>query len=127
MLRYLPPWEEVLFPGFVTLGFGVWGAWIAMRDRRRELLVVYGGLTLLAFWASFRPKLLLYSALYKAVPMFAWLRAPARFGLIVGFGLSVLAGVGASAWLRRTRRPALLTAALAIAAAGELAVPLYMP
>ena len=127
MLSHLSEWSEVSFPGVVTVVFGVWGAWIAGRDRRRELLVLYGGLTLLAFWASFGPHALLYSALYRVVPMFAWLRAPARFGLIVGLGLSVLAGVAISALLRRVQRPALVTAALAIVAAGELAVPLYMP
>ena len=128
MLSHLRQWSDVLFPGCVTLVFGVWGAWIATRDRRRhELLVVYGGLTLLAFWASFGPTLLLYSALYKAIPMFAWLRAPARFGLIVELGLSVLAGVAIAAWLRRVPRPGLVTAALVVVAAGELAVPLYMP
>jgi hypothetical protein len=127
MLSHLPAWSDVSFPGFVTLIFGVVGASVAVRDRRRELFVLYGGLTLLAFWASFGPKALLYSALYRIVPMFAWLRAPARFGLIVGFGLSVLAGVAISAWLRRSRRPALVTAVLIIAVAGELAVPLNMP
>jgi hypothetical protein len=127
MLSHLPEWTEVSFPGFVALIFGGWGAWIAVRERRRELLAVYGGLTLLAVWASFGPKAWLYSALYHAVPMFAWLRAPARFGLIAGFGLSVLAGVGIAAWLRRTRRPGLVTAALVILAAGELAVPIHMP
>ena len=127
MLAHLPAWSEVSFPGFVTLVFGACGTWVAARDRRCELLLLYGGLTLLAFWASFGPKGLLYSALYNVVPMFAWLRAPARFGLIVCFGLSVLAGVAISEWLRRARRPALLTAALGIVAAGELAVPLYMP
>jgi hypothetical protein len=70
---------------------------------------------------------LLYSALYEVVPMFAGLRAPARFGLIVGFGLSVLAAVAISSWLRKTTRPALVTAALVVAAVGELAVPVYMP
>ena len=127
MLSHLPAWSEVSFPGFVALLFGGWGAWVAVRERRRELLAVYGGLTLLAFWASFGPKALLYSGLYHAVPMFAWLRAPSRFGLIVGFGLSVLAGVAIAAWLKRTRRPALVTAALAVLAAGELVVPINMP
>lgn len=127
MLAHLPAWSDVSFPGFVTLVFGLWGVRIAARRGRRELLVVYGGLTLLAFWASFGPKAILYSALYTAVPMFAWLRAPARFGLIVGFGLSVLAGVAIAEWLRRARRPGLVTAALVLVAAGELAVPLYMP
>jgi hypothetical protein len=127
MLSHLPEWSEVSFPGVITLGFGIWGAWIAGRDRRRELLALYGGLTVLALWASFGPKALLYSALYEVVPMFAWLRAPARFGLIVGFGLSVLAAVAISSWLRKTARPALVTAALVVVAAGELAVPVYMP
>jgi hypothetical protein len=127
MRPFLPRWVEVSFPGWIAVIFGVAGAWIARRDRRRERLVLYGGLTLLAFWSSFGPKALLYSALYKTVPMFAWLRAPARFGLIVGFGLSVLAGIGVAALLRRLRRPALVTAALAIVAAGELVAPLRMP
>ena len=88
-------WTEVSFPGFVVAGSSaLCGAVIAVRGSpRRELLALYGGLTLLAFWASFGPQGLLYSVLYHVVPMFAWLRAPARFGLIVGFGLSVLAGV----------------------------------
>jgi hypothetical protein len=124
---HLPPWTDVSFPGAIVLGFGLWGAWVAARDRRRELLVIYGGLTLLAAWASFGPKALLYSALYRAVPMFAWLRAPARFGLIVAFGLSVLAGFGVSALLRRVRRPMLVAAAIAIAAAAELRVQVFMP
>jgi hypothetical protein len=127
MLSHLPAWTEVSFPGFVTAVFGLWGAWVAGRDRRRELLAIYGGLTLLAFWASFGPKLLLYSALYRVVPMFAWLRAPARFGVVVGFGLSVLAGVGVSRLLQKARRPAMASAMLVLIAAGELAVPLNMP
>jgi hypothetical protein len=127
MLGHLPPWTEVSFPGFVTLLFGVGGAWVAGRQRRYELLALYGGLTALAMWASFGPRGLLYSALYRVVPMFAWLRAPARFGLIVGFGLSVLAGFAMSAWLRTARRPGFVAAALAIVAAGELMLPIYMP
>ncbi len=126
MLSRLPEWSDVSFPGFVPLIFGVWGAWTLTRDRRRELLLIYGGLTVLAFWASFGPKAMLYSALYNLVPMFAWLRAPARFGLIVGFGLSVLAGIAIASLLRRVSRPGLVTTALVIVAAGELAVPLNM-
>jgi len=127
MLGHLPAWTEVSFPGFVIALFGVAGAWIALRGRRRELLFIYGGLTLLAFWASFGPTGVLYSALYKVVPMFTWMRAPARFGLIVGFGLSVFAGVAISAWLRKVQRPGMVTAVLAIITVGELAVPLHLP
>ncbi len=127
MLAHLPEWSEVTFPGFVAALFGIGGLWVATRDRRWECLALYGGLTLLAFWASFGPKGGLYSALYNVVPMFTWLRAPARFGLVSGFGLSVLAGVGISAFLRRVPRPGLVTAALILVAAGELVVPLNMP
>src|SRR4029077_2299593 len=62
MLGHLPAWSEVSFPGFVTLILGTWGTWIAVRERRGELLALYGGLALLAFWASFGPKALLYAA-----------------------------------------------------------------
>lgn len=127
LLGHLPPWTEVSFPGFVTLACGAGGFWVAARSRQRELLALYGGLTLLAFWASFGPRGLLYAALYRSVPMFTWLRAPARFGLIVAFGLSVLAGLAISAWLRRAGHPGLVTAALIAATAGELAVPVHMP
>jgi hypothetical protein len=127
MLSHLPEWSEVSFPGFVPLIFGGWGVWVASRGRTRELLVLYGGMTLLAFWASFGPKAFLYSALYNVVPMFAWLRAPARFGLIVAFGLSVFSGVAVAAWLRSAKRPGLVTALLIVATAGELVVPIAMP
>jgi hypothetical protein len=127
LLGYLPEWSDVSFPGVVTLICGVCGAWMARRDRPRELLLLYGGLTVLAFWASFGPKALLYSALYKAVPMFAWLRAPARFGLIVLFGLSVLAGAAISSWLKRARHPSLVTSALVCAALLEHPVPIGLP
>jgi hypothetical protein len=126
MLGYLPPWTEVSFPGFVVLVLGVCGAVIAVRDRRIELAALYGGLTVLAFWASFGPRGLLYAALYHVVPMFEWLRAPARFGLIVGFGLSVLAGVAVAHLLGRIRQPAAMAAALVVVTAGELAVPVRM-
>jgi len=127
MLGYLPPWTEVSFPGFVVLVLGVGGAVIATRNRRLELAALYGGLTVLAFWASFGPRGLLYAALYHVVPMFEWLRAPARFGLIVGFGLSVLAGVAVAHVFRRVRQPAAMAAALVVVTAGELAIPMHMP
>jgi hypothetical protein len=126
MLAYLPPWVEVSFPGIVATILGVAGAWIARRTRRGELTVMYGGLAVLACWASFGPAGLLYSALYKSLPLFAWLRAPARFGLIVVFGLSVLAGLAVCALRRRARRPFATAVAITILAAAELVVPSNM-
>jgi hypothetical protein len=59
--------------------------------------------------------------------MFAWLRAPSRFGVVVCFALSVLAGVAVSTLLRGMRdgrRAGLAAAGLAAVAAAELIVPL---
>jgi hypothetical protein len=129
MLQFLPPWSETVFPGFVAAILGVAGVWLARRLQRGEVVLLYGGLAVLAFWASFGPDAYLYSALYTALPMFAWLRAPARFGVIVGFALSVLAGAGVSALLRGIDRRQATSAAcvLAIVAAAEMVVPLRMP
>jgi hypothetical protein len=130
MLRYLPQWSETVFPGFVTAILGVVGAWIARRQQQGEVVLLYGGLAVLAFWISFGPAAHLYSALYTSLPMFAWLRAPARFGVIVSFALSVLAGVGLSALLkdiRYERHATSATVVLAIIAAAELIVPLRLP
>jgi hypothetical protein len=127
MLSFLPRWNEVVFPGFVALAFGVTGAWTARRERGGEVVLLYGGLAILAFWASFGPSADLYSMLYAAVPMFAWLRAPARFGLIVSFALSVLAGVGVSTFVRHVRQGTAVGILIAFIAAAELVVPLDMP
>lgn len=123
MLSHLPLWIEVSFPGFLVSVFSAAGVWFARRDRRGSIALLYGALTLLAFWASFGPVAGLYSVLYRSVPFFAWLRAPARFGLIVVFGLSVLSGIGIAAVLRRQRRPAVLATVLFLAAVGEHAGP----
>lgn len=123
MLAYLPPWVEVAFPGFVAMGFGLAGVWVARRRQGGEIVAIYGGLAVLAFWASFGPAGLLYTALYDTVPLFAWLRAPARFGLIVALALSVLAGPAVSAFASRFRRPRLVAGLVATVAAAELIVP----
>ena len=130
MLGLLPRWNEVLFPGFVATMLGVAGAWMVRRQQRGELLAIYGGLALLAFWASFGPAAGLYSMLYHTVPAFSWLRAPARFGLLVAFALSVLAGAGLSAALSGMRAPGrsrIMVLAVATIAAGELLVQLNLP
>jgi hypothetical protein len=123
MLAYLPRWMEVGFPGFIALTFGVAGLWLARGRHRGELVAIYGGLALLACWASFGPAGLLYSALYEVVPLFAWLRAPARFVLIVAFALSVLAGAALATLFKRMPRPGVAAALVALIALAELRVP----
>ncbi|HET7695136.1 MAG TPA: hypothetical protein VFK57_05460, partial [Vicinamibacterales bacterium] len=78
----------------------------------------------LAAWASLGPNAGLYAVLYRTAPIFAWLRAPARFGVLVSLALSVLAGIAIAHLLPRTRRAAIAGAVIAAAAAVELATPL---
>jgi hypothetical protein len=126
MLAPLGHWREVLFPGFVAAVLGAIGFVVGWRrhGRVREIAVLYGAITVLAAWTSFGPAAGLYSILYDVVPAFAWLRAPARFGIVVALGLSVLAGVALASMLPRTRRAPLVAAVIAIVAAVELATPL---
>lgn len=123
MLPFLPPWVEVAFPGFIVMAFGLAALRVERNRHRGELVAIYGGLGVLAFWASFGPAGYLYSALYRTVPLFAWLRAPARFGLLVVFALSVLAGGAIATFARRFARPSLVTGCLAVATAAELLTP----
>ena len=126
MLAYLGHWKEVLFPGFLATVFGVAGAAMGWNagGRRREAVTLYGALTLAALWASFGPDAGLYAVLYRIVPTFSMLRAPSRFGVVVVFGLSVLASI-AIAWLLERSRNATSVATVLIAIAiGEAMVPL---
>ncbi|HZR26946.1 MAG TPA: hypothetical protein VFA59_25345 [Vicinamibacterales bacterium] len=120
MLALIPRPSEAVFPGFVAIVFGVLGAAVVTR-RRSELALLYGGLALLAFWASFGPQAGLYSLLYRIVPVFSWMRAPARFGLIVTFALCVFSAFGVAALLARVKAATLAGTALAIVTAAELA------
>ena len=122
MLERLGHWNEVLFPGFIVTGLGVAGAWLTSRTSK-ELAIIYGGLVVLAFWTSFGPGAGLYTVLYHSLPVFSWLRAPARFGVVVVFGLSVLAGFGLAGFLPGHRKGTLATLLLIAAAIGELALP----
>jgi hypothetical protein len=64
--------------------------------------------------------------LHDWIPVFSFLRAPARFGVLVVLAVSALAAIGV-AWLTRERRRAgLLAAAFTIGALAELtSIPLW--
>lgn len=135
MLPLIGRWNEVLFPGFVagTCGLaGLAAGWTnpGRGGRRRQISIVYGGLGVLALWASFGPDAGLYRWLHATLPVFSLLRAPSRFGVVVAFALSVLAGVALAALLARVDRerpawvPGLLTATLLGVTLAELRVPL---
>ena len=127
LLRHLPRWSDVLFPGVLATAFGLAGVVVSAREGRGELTLLYGAMGGLALWLSFGPNAGLYAVLYRVVPLFAWLRVPSRFGLVVVFASSVLGGVAVSAWLRTSRRPAAAFNLLAVVACAELLVPLKMP
>ncbi len=118
MLPLIGQWREVLFPGFLTIALAIVALWktgwrgdLAGSGMPGSIPGFYAVLGALAFWASLGPDAGLYTALHEAVPFFALLRAPARFGVLVTLALSVLAGFGAArlvAHVRPGRRPALV-------------------
>jgi hypothetical protein len=118
---------EVLFPGALLVVLGTVGLAAAAKGGRseprcRETLALYGSLGLLAFWASFGPAAGLYTLLYRLVPLFTFLRAPSRFGLLVVLVLSVFASLGLRTLLARGRHAAALAGGAAILAVLELNV-----
>ena len=129
MLPYVRPWRDVAFPGFVALVLGVGRLATAFRLRGRpaETALIYGSVTVLAFWASLGPVAGLYSLFFYTLPGFTLMRAPVRFALIVAFGLSVLAAQAIAALLPRLRWPAGVGALLVALAIADHLVPLNFP
>jgi hypothetical protein len=85
--------------------------------------MLYGSRGLLAVWASFGPAAGLYTVLYRTVPLFTFLRAPSRFGLLLAFALALFASMALKRLLPHTGRRGLLAAgALAALAIAELNV-----
>jgi hypothetical protein len=122
-LDWITP-TEVLFPGFLTLALAAGGAvWLARHGR--ETLALYGSIAVIAFWSSFGPDAGLYRVFYATIPIFSFLRAPGRMGIMVTLALVVLAAP-AIAWIvRRGTHQLAIAAALGVLAIAELApVPL---
>jgi hypothetical protein len=118
-LPALGPFSEVLFPGLLTLTFGIAGAVVLVR-RARDTAVLYLLIALIAFWSSFGPDAGLYRVLYETIPIFSFLRAPSRAGILVTLSLVVFASIAVAQLLPRIRRPRLATAVLLAAAIAEL-------
>jgi hypothetical protein len=138
--RWLLPWlegsSEVLFPGVLTAVLGACGLSLALRGRvpdqpvsARETAGFYTLFAAIAFWASWGPSAGLYTLMFHTVPVFSFLRAPARFGILVV--LAGIVGIGfAVAWAaRRWPGPMKVAAVLLPAAmAAELVTsPLRLP
>jgi len=126
MLPWLADWNEVLFPGFVALVFGGVGLVAGLRERGRlyEASWMYGGLGLLALWASFGPAAGFYRVLYTLFPAFTLMRAPSRFGVVVILACVLLSGIGIALARRRWRPSPAAAGVLLAIVIGEHVVPL---
>lgn len=127
-LPALGNFSEVLFPGVLATALGVAGFWIGTLRRGagearpvgRDVVLFYATVIAITVWASFGPDAGLYTALFKVVPLFSFLRAPARMGIMAALGLTVLAGVALATVLASRPRRTLIAVALAIVVAAEL-------
>ena len=107
-------WNEVLFPGVVATLLGLTGLVLAGWKPRpadatgtpiddRETVLLYGSLGALILWASFGPNAGFYLALYHGIPLFSFLRAPSRFGVIVPLVLGLFAALAVARLPERRR------------------------
>jgi len=139
-LPALGSFNETLFPGVLVTVLGVVGAVYVWRRGQpvartpeppapaiagpgrfpRDTALLYVLVAVLAFWLSFGPDAVLYRVLYDALPVFSFLRAPARIGLLVTLSLTVFAAAAIAQILARTRKPHVVAAALMAAAFAEL-------
>ncbi|HEY3382059.1 MAG TPA: DUF3108 domain-containing protein [Vicinamibacterales bacterium] len=92
--------EQELFPGFVLLALAGYGAWKGWRSDARPFVLTMGAVALGGFVLSLGPDgvRVLYAACHRFIFGFQAVRAPARFGVLVGFGLAGLAALGVREW-----------------------------
>jgi len=99
------------------------------REPTRETTIFYTMFGAIAFWASFGPEAGLYTALYYTIPVFSFLRAPGRFGIMVALALAVLMAIAVRDLLARisARTSGIVVTALACGLIAELAtMPLVL-
>jgi hypothetical protein len=121
-LAAIPQFSEVLFPGLVATVLGVAGFVVGLRTSKTHEVAAFYGLSLvLAFWLSFGPDAGLYTLFFHSVPVFSFLRAPARIGIVVTLCLAVGAGMWLAATLSQRRRAGAWAVALVVLAAADLA------
>lgn len=129
MLSILEQWNEVLFPGFVPLAFGGAGAVLGLRgrlqgpDRPISVRMVTGFYVLvlaLSVWLAFGPAGGLYSFLYQTLPVFSFIRAAGRFGLVTTLAVAVLMALALAHLERRSSRGRVAVALVVVALAAEL-------
>jgi hypothetical protein len=122
--------SEVLFPGILAVVLGIWGAtFVQERDGvglKRDESRYYAGLALFTFWVTLGPKAWLYTLLYYTVPVFSFLRAPSRAGIVVTLCLVVLAAPALVVLMRRKEVNTASAILLVLAVADTYRAPLRM-
>jgi hypothetical protein len=124
--RHVGP-EQELFPGFVLAALAIVGAWFGWRRDSRPTVLAMVAVTALGFILSLGPDGVrwFYASMHRVVFGFQAVRAPARFGVLVTFGLAVLAALGLRALAAlagatgRGRRATVLSVACVVAAGVE--------
>jgi hypothetical protein len=104
------PAERSLFPGIVPVVLTA----VALVPPLSTVTAAYGTALLLSFDASLGFNRSVYPVLYDVLLPFRALRVPARFSVLVGLSLAILAGLGVARLRRRLSRQggALLAAGL---------------
>ncbi len=105
LLPEAPDEERGLFPGFVVIALAAYGLVRARRAGSAPLGLAMAALVALGFVLSLGPEGVkpLYATLFRVVFGFHAIRAPARFAVLVTFGLSTLAALGARELTRAAR------------------------
>jgi hypothetical protein len=119
-LPLIEPFDEVLFPGILTTALAIYGARRGWIGAGREVTIFYVATAAIAFWLSWGPDAGLYTAFFHTIPVFSFLRAPARIGILVTLCMVMLASIGIAALLKDRRRAGLVAAALGVLAVADL-------
>lgn len=111
--RYsISPGENRLFFGLMTFILAIYGAGTRKKEKKK-FWNIYAVVAITAFLFSLGPFLhigwrkysipLPYLIAYKLVPGFSAMRAPARFGAMVGLSAALLASIGTKEFIDKSR------------------------
>ena len=123
---YLKGASEALFPGILAIVLGVLGARLALRGALRDIAVFYIALAIFTLWLTFGPAAGLYTVLYYTVPVFSFLRAPSRAGIVVTLCLVILSAPAMVAIMKRRGANAAFAILFVLAVADLYRAPLRM-
>jgi hypothetical protein len=118
-LPVLGDFNEVLFPGILAVVLGAVGVRIMLR-RAKDTALLYLLIAVLAFWSAFGPDAGLYRVFYETIPIFTFLRAPGRMGVMVTLSAVVFASAALASLIAKARRPSVVVGVMGAIAVAEL-------